>query len=142
MVKSLCDVLWCIIKTDRSLEEARRLLANDQDFCLRDLFNIISNPNSSKLSKKKFESFIKTQRKKFQSRDLKLIENIFENCDYDEDGLLSFQEFAQLFCPRNKNYRRRLRSKLPKYFGTNTNFDTVKKINFYFFSFFQKQQKN
>ena len=100
------------MNSEKAMESSRRELAQREDFCIRDLFNILDIGNKRRLSYHCLSKLL--NQLNFKINDPNLVQKIFKLYDLDNDGLLNFTEFAQMICPRHTEFLKQLRERVPK----------------------------
>lgn len=122
--KKVLNIFTEIIRDKENLEFARQELALKPDFNLKDLFNCFDESNQDALSLSEFSRIVRKLGLK-ESRNSTAVTVVFENFDKDQDSLVNFEEFGNIFMPNQNEYKILMNCRVQKDVQKGSNFERV-----------------
>jgi len=107
MITSLKDT----ILDNKMLEKKRIDLSLRNDFCLTELFSIFDQRSTAYINLSDFQKFSYDNKIDLDTEDICII---IDRYDKDRDGMLSYNEFCNIFYPENSEYRNKLRERVTR----------------------------
>ena len=101
-VRTCISALTSFLSNHREIEKKKNLLAICKDFCIQDLYHMMSGSKRSKIKFTNMRQFFKKYNIKINKKQ---VEVLFERGDLNGDGLVDFKEFVELFCPFTKKFK-------------------------------------